>query len=114
MISGVSSSLSGLAVFGNRLSVSAHNVANVNTDEYKRTDAAIVEDRQGLPRLYTRKVETPGPIIEEPDGTRRELSNVELEREVPHMAISQRGYEANIKALEVQNEMIGTLLEMIG
>lgn len=114
MISGISSSLPGLSVFGRKLSVSAHNVANVNTDEFKTTRATIEEDKNGLPRLNTKTIETPGPIIEESDGSRRELSNVELAREIPEMSISQRGYEANINALKVQDEMIGTLLDMIG
>ncbi len=114
MISGISSSLSALAAFSRKLSVSAHNVANVNTDAFKETRATIVEDKNGLPRLNTKTVETPGPIIEESDGSQRELSNVDLAREIPEMSLSQRGYEANIKALKTQDEMIGTLLDMIG
>ena len=114
MISGISSSLSGLAVFGRKLTVSADNVANVNTDEYKKTVAAIAEDKNGLPELNTEKIETPGPVIQETDSTLRELSNVELAQEFPRMMISQRGYEANISVLKTQDDMIGTLLDMIG
>jgi flagellar basal body rod protein FlgG len=114
MISGISSSLSGLAAFSRKLTVSANNVANVNTDEYKKTVATITEDKNGLPELNTEKIETPGPVIQETDSVLRELSNVELAQEFPRMMISQRGYEANIKALKVQDEMIGTLLDMIG
>jgi len=114
MISGISSSLSGLFAFGGKLSNAAGNVANVNTEKYKRTAATIVEDKKGLPRVSLEKLYTPGPIIEETDGTVRELSNVDLAGEFPQMMISQRGYEANIKALKTQSEMIGSLLDMIG
>jgi len=60
------------------------------------------------------KRDTPGSIIQETDGTLRELSNVELAEEFPRMIISQRGYEANINALKVEGEMIGSLLDIIG
>jgi flagellar hook protein FlgE len=114
MISGISSSLSGLAAFSRKFSVSSHNISNVNTDEYKRTFATIAEDKDGLPKVNTEKTSTPGPVIAEPDGSLRELSNVELAREFPAMMISRRGYQANINALKTQDEMIGTLLDMVG
>lgn len=114
MISGVSSSLSGLFAFTRKLSNAANNVANVNTDEYKKTTATIVEDKNRLPQVNIEKQDTPGAIVQETDGTVRELSNVELAEEFPQMMISQRGYEANIKALQIQNETIGSLLDIIG
>ncbi|HOW55270.1 MAG TPA: flagellar basal body rod C-terminal domain-containing protein [Syntrophorhabdaceae bacterium] len=114
MISGVSSSLSGLFAFTKKLSNAANNVANVNTDEYKKTTATIVEDKNSLPRVNIDRLDTPGSIVQETDGTMRELSNVELAEEFPQMMISQRGYEANIKALQIQNETIGSLLDIIG
>lgn len=106
--------MSGLSAFSRKLSSVAGNVANVNTDEYKRTTATIVEDRNGLPEVSTRTIDTPGSLIQETDGSLRELSNVELAAEFPRMIISQRGYEANIRALETQNEMIGSILDILG
>jgi flagellar hook protein FlgE len=114
MISGISSSLSGVLAFTRTLSNTAGNIANVNTDKYKKTAAAIVEDRNGLPDVSVERLDTPGPIIQEWDGVLRELSNVELAEEFPRMVISQRGYEANINALKVEDEMIGSLLDIMG
>lgn len=114
MISGVSSSLSGLSAFTGKLSNAAGNVANVNTDEYKKTTATIVEDKNCLPRVNIDKPNTPGTIVQETDGTVRELSKVELAGEFPQMMISRRGYEANIKALQARDETIGSLLDIIG
>ena len=114
MISGISSSLSGLLAFTRTLSNTAGNIANVNTDGYKKTRATIVEDGNCLADVSVEKVCTPGPMIKETDGTLREFSNVELAEEFPRMVISQRGYEANINALKVEDEMIGSLLDMIG
>lgn len=114
MISGISSSLSGLSAFTRTLSNAAGNIANVNTDGYKKTRATIVEDANGLPEVSVERRDTPGSLIQETDGTLRELSNVELAEEIPRMMISQRGYEANINALKVQDEMIGSLLDIVG
>lgn len=114
MISGISSSLSGLSAFSRKLSNVAGNVANANTDGYRKTTATIVEDRNGLPEVSSRTIDTPGSLIQETDGTLRELSNVELAEEFPQMMISRRGYEANIKALKTQNEMIGSILDILG
>jgi len=114
MISGISSTLSGLSAFTRTLSNAAGNIANVNTDGYNKTTATIVEDANGLPGVSVERRDTPGPMIQETDGTLSELSNVELAEEFPRMMISQRGYEANINALNIQNEMIGSLLDIMG
>ncbi len=114
MITGVSSSLAGLYAFSTKLSVTAGNVANVNTDEYKKSVATITDDKNGLPEVYTKRIESQGALVQEADGTQRELSNVDLAEEIPQMMISQRGYEANITALKVQDETIGSLLDIIG
>lgn len=114
MISGISSSLSGLSAFTRTLSNTAGNIANVNTDGYKKTRATIVEDANRLPEVSIERLDTPGSMIQETDGVLRELSNVELAGEIPRMMISLRGYEANINALRVQDEMIGSLLDIIG
>lgn len=114
MISGISSTLCGLSAFTRTLSNAAGNIANVNTDGYKKTTATIVEDRNGLPGVSVERRDTPGPMIQETDSTLRELSNVELAEEFPRMMISQRGYEANIKALKVEDQIIGSLLDIMG
>ena len=104
----------GLEVSSVRHKVISNNIANVNTDGYKKTRATIVEDTNGLPEVSVERQDAPGSIIQETDGTLRELSNVELAEEFPRMIISQRGYEANINALKVEDEMIGSLLDIIG
>ena len=114
MISGISSSLSSLFAFSRVLANTANNVANVNTDGYKGSTATIVEDRNGLPDVGIEKSDMPGSMIQDGSGSLRELSNVDLAAEFPRMMISQRGYEANIKALRIQNETIGSLLDITG
>lgn len=114
MISGIGSSLAGLFAFGSKLSAAAHNVANVNTDGYRKTTATIAEGEKGLPVVAYGKPNVPPQVIREPDGITGERSNVELSEEFTRMMISLRGYEANIKTLKTEDEMIGTLIDIIG
>ena len=44
----------------------------------------------------------------------KEGSNVNLEEEIPELMVTQRTYEANLKVLQTQNKMLGTLLDITG
>ena len=112
MIAGISASLSGLSAFGNMLSNTADNVANVNTDGYKSTKATITEDPVGLPQVTLTTSDSPGATITE-GGQTRETSNVDLAWELPQMIIAQSGYEANIKALSAQSHILKTTIDMM-
>jgi flagellar basal body rod protein FlgG len=113
MIRGMSASLAGLFAFSNKAAVAANNVANFTTDGYKRTEATISEDSHGEPEVILRKVGTPGPIVQYPEEPPRELSNVDLSQEIPQLVIAQRGYEANLKFLDAQGDMLKTTLDII-
>ena len=99
------------------MSVISNNVANVETDEFKKSRAILKEGKGGNVQVDISRNDTPGPtIIEDNNGEmiERELSNVDLSEEIPQMIPTQRGYEANIVAIKTQNEMIGSLLDIIG
>jgi flagellar hook protein FlgE len=113
MISGIGASLSGLTVFGKKLSNAANNIANSNTTGYKKTEAVITEDGVGLPDVNLTRVETPGTLVQEEDGKTFELSNVELAEELTDTIIAQRGYQANIKVLKAQTDMLGSVLDIL-
>jgi flagellar basal-body rod protein FlgC len=112
MISGINSSLAALFTFGKMLSNTAGNVANVNTDGYKKTVGTIEEDGEGLPELDLSKSDSPGALVQE-DGVTTETSNVDLLEELPQMMVAQRGYEANIKALSVQDDVLKSTLDIL-
>ncbi len=111
MISGISASISALNAFGTKLSNVAHNVANSNTNGYKKTVSTIAEDSQNLPKVNLMKSNAPGAIIQD-EGLLTETSNVDLAEEFPQMMIAQRGYEANIQALKTQNELLKSIFEI--
>jgi flagellar basal-body rod protein FlgC len=112
MISGIAASLSALSAFGKKLCNSARNVANCNTDGFKRLDAGLWEDKAGLPDTTLVQVQSPGSFVQD-EGTMRETSNVDLTIEIPQMMISQRGYEANLKALKTQDEVLEAALDIL-
>lgn len=113
MISGISASLAGLAVFGKKLSAGANNIANSDTSGYKKTVSVITEDAVGLPELKLARVDTPGPLLQEADGTMSEQSNVDLAEELTQTIVAQRGYEANLKVLKTQNDTLGQVLDIL-
>jgi flagellar basal-body rod protein FlgC len=112
MISGLSASVSGLWVFVRKLENAARNIANSNTDGYKSKRATIVEDEAGLPTIHTTVSETPGASFEDADGVLREASNVDLSKEMTDLIIAKRGYQANLKSIKTQDEVLDSLFDI--
>ena len=115
MISGVNAAVSGLIGFQKKLESTANNIANINTDEFKKTKVTLEEgDQQGvIPRVE--KIETPGPLVLEPTPEGEmliEKSNVELTEEIPNLILTRRYYQAQIKTIQTEDEMLGSLLDI--
>lgn len=117
MIDGTYAASLALNAFSKSLAVASNNVANMNTDGYKKSRAILKEGKNGGVEVSTQKIDTPSSLIpheEASHGQVNERSNVDLAEEMVHMMLAQRGYEANVKSLEVQNELNGTILDIIG
>ena len=117
MIPSVNSTISALQAYKTRLGVTADNIANVNTDEFKKSKASLKEGSNGDVQVDINRVDTPGRHYQALEGgqlVEREGSNVNLEEEIPDMMITQRSYEANLKVLQTQDKMLGTLLDILG
>ena len=117
MISAVNSAISALQVNKTRLGVTADNIANVNTDEFKKSRAIQKEGRNGDVQVNIERVNTPGHRYQELEGNQlieKEGSNVSLEEEFPELMVTQRTYEANLKVLQTHDKMLGTLLDITG
>jgi flagellar hook protein FlgE len=97
------------------MAVTSNNIANVNTDEFKGSRAALSEDRAGGVHADIEKDDTPGPVrsvIQDGVATEKEMSNVDLTQEIPEMIPTQRAYEANLKAIKTYDEMLGALIDI--
>ena len=117
MISSISSTISALQAFGKKMSVTANNVANVQSDEFKKSRAVLQEGERNEVKVEINKIETPGPIIteiEDDEMVEKELSNVDLAEEIPQTIIAQRNYEANIKTAQALDETLKTIIDIKG
>ena len=117
MVSPVHSSISAVNAFSKKMQVTANNVANVNTDEFKKSRVTMSEGRSGGVEADISKVDTPGypkQITEDGQVKEVESSNVDLTEEMTESMSTQHAQEANLKAIKVQDEMVGTLLDTIG
>lgn len=116
MLSGISSGLSALKAIQTRTQSTANNTANINTDGFKKTRVTMVEaGTQGV-TAQVQRVETPGAMVYESTQAGEvlvEKSNVDLTEELPQMIIDRRAFQANIKTIKAQDEMLGSLLDIM-
>ncbi len=109
---------SGLAANSAKAAVSAHNIANVNTDGYKKSRAVIESNPAGQPEVKVSESNAAGPVVQEPEGLpggkrTRELSNVDFAEEFIQTTMAGYGYRANASIVRVQDEMVGTILDIL-
>jgi flagellar basal-body rod protein FlgC len=117
MISGIHSALSGLTALQKKVEANAHNTANIDTNGYKKTIVTLNEaEPQGV-EARAEKINTPGPMVVEQGQDGEELvekSNVELSEELPSLMLSRRYFQANLKTVQIEDEMLGSLLDIKG
>jgi flagellar basal-body rod protein FlgC len=117
MISSLYTALSGLKAFQKQLNTTANNLANVNTEGFKKSRTVLEAAQPQGVIARSQQLELPGPLLlaQTPDGEQFvEQSNVDVGEEIPNMLIGQRAYEANLKMLKAIDETIGGLLDVVG
>jgi flagellar basal-body rod protein FlgC len=87
---------SALTAYGVRQAVTANNIANMNTENFKSSDTVFEERRGGGVTASVRQGE----------------DSVDISREAVDMLETKNGYEANLKTLKVNNEMEKDLLDI--
>jgi flagellar hook protein FlgE len=107
--------LSALRAFGLKFQVTANNIANVNTDGFKKSRADLKDNQKAGVEAVISRIDTPGFLRPAEDGSSgmRESSNVELEEELVSLIGTARAYQANIKALKREEEITGSVLDLI-
>ncbi len=114
MISGISSALSGLSFFKKKMDVSAHNIANSSTENFKKDTVVAAQDQSGSPRAVVTKVNTPGvPINSSENNGIRESSNVDIAQEMVNTMNAKRGFITNLKSIKAQEETQEALLDLL-
>ena len=115
MISTIHSVFSGLGAYAKQIEVSANNVANVNTDGFKKSRTELVALETGGVIPVVRKDNSAGPTVVRDRGyglTPVELSNVDLGEETVVQIIAQRGFEANLQTIKTVDALLGSLLDI--
>ena len=110
----INTSISALNALANKQAVTSNNIANAESVEFKKSTVVLEEGKSGTVTSRTQPVNTPGVMINQPDGTLQELSNVDLGQELASMIPTKNAYEANLKALQANQEMEDTTLDLIG
>ena len=116
MIDGLNPAISSLQAHHRKMNVNANNIANVNTNGFKRDRAILEEGQKGEVRVHLSKDRSPAPqdpLAPDAPGVEKELSNVDLADELTGMIPTEIGYKANLKTIRAQDEMIGTLLDTL-
>lgn len=95
----MSAGLSGVRSASFGLAVTANNVANVNTPDFR---AQRLDFEEGAPGS--------GPLRETPGL--RESSNVDLAVEITNLQVQSGAYRANLKVIQTADEILGATLDM--
>ncbi len=118
-----SPSMSALYSLASSLQVTANNLANVNTNEFKASVTRFETGPrdQGVRISEISEDARPGAFVEHPvymeiDGRAHqrmgwvETSNTDVPREFVDMISAERAYQANIASIRTADEMLGSIL----
>ncbi len=115
MIAAYQAALSGLRAFGTKIQSNGNNIANANTDGFKKTRVTnSTVAPQGV-RAQVDRIETPGAAVFQETNAGMELvelSNVNLAEELVDMGLNSTLYKANLKTIETVETMTGALLNL--
>lgn len=103
-----------LKAFDQKLNVSANNIANMDTDEFKKSSVVMKEGTHQGVIAETQKINTPGILDVDPTtGVETELSNVDMLEEIVNQLSAKYAYEANMMTIQTAKEMQNTLLDIL-
>ena len=119
-----SPSLSALSTLATSFQVTANNIANVNTNEFKASAARFETGPmdQGVQISEIRKDGSPGAYVQalvftEENGKAMqrpgwvESSNTDIAREFVNMISTERAFQANVASIRTADEMLGAILD---
>jgi flagellar basal-body rod protein FlgC len=115
MISAINSTVSALQAYKTQMEVASHNVANLNTENFKKSKATLKEGDLGEVPAKVDRINIPDQHYRDLEGFQmvdEETSNVDLAEEFPQLMTSQHAYEANMKVVQNQDRVLGTTLDI--
>ena len=114
MVNPTAASLSALRALGTKMAVTSHNVANIETEGFKKSRTILEEATPTGVTARIESVDTPGAIlpVDNQTGETRETSNVDLAEEMVGMMITERAYGANLATMKTWDKMIESVLDL--
>jgi len=115
MIAGIPSSLSALQAFSTKMGTTAHNIANMNTDGFKKSRVLLSEQAPQGVVATVEQVDLSGLAAVgavEQDQALTAPADVDLSEEIPEMMTTVHGYKANLKTLQAADQMLASLLDI--
>lgn len=115
MIRAYQTALTGLQAFSTKLQANGNNIANANTDGFKKTQITNAAVAPSGVKAQSQKISTQGISVLQQTGSgpeQVELSNVDLATEIVDLSLNSTMYKANLKTIETANDMTGTLLQL--
>ena len=97
-----SANVSSLIAHQGFLNANANNVANVNTDSFIPTQTNLTNSSGSVNASFSKA---------DDNGLTR--SQTDLNKEIPDQIIAQNGHEVQASAIKTQDEMIGSLLDIL-
>ena len=115
MVDALYSTQSALRALGKKLEVTANNVANMDTEGFKRSRAFLQESSPSGVMVSINRIDSPGsPLPTEQGGNeKRESSNVDVGEEIINLITTKHAYTANLKTIKAEEETLGTLLDVL-
>jgi len=115
MLSALGTGLSALTALNIKLDVNSNNIANVNTDKFKKSRVEMQESPNGGVQANISRISTPGISLgtDERTGEERESSNVTMEEEIVEQMVTQYALEANLITVKTAEKMQKSLLDII-
>lgn len=109
-------SVSAILANGKKMGVHANNIANMYSEGFKKSRALL---KEGANQTVDVEIE---PVIQKVDAGSETSVNqtpdipdhVNLAEEIVGSMLAQRGSEMNAVAVTVQDEMVGTIIDLIG
>ncbi|BBO15819.1 conserved hypothetical protein [Candidatus Brocadia pituitae] len=108
-----SSSVSGIHAALQVLNVSAHNVANMNTDGFKKQHANLSEGNHGRVTVNITEGADPGPLYQHANGAIVEASNVDMNEEILRQISAKHLFSANAVTLKTSAETQKGLIDLL-
>ncbi|SPD74832.1 conserved hypothetical protein [uncultured Desulfobacterium sp.] len=112
MIDSLGFGLAGLSAHEQKISTVAHNVANVNTEGFKKDRVTIHSNEFGQPGADTSGVNTPGYTVQGPDAE-VEISNVDVAEETVDLTLGKTGLIANLKVIKSTVDTLDSILDIM-